>query len=107
MRVNTISKILKTSKGELKEYWYKCTVNKNLDLITVTNGWQSFNVYIEDWEKIETIGELVNYSVSRKLVYINGKAHFRYIKFCDYVKFLEIYEPTFYDLVTKEREPND
>ena len=107
MKVNTSSKFLKTSKGELKEFWYKCIANKNLDLITVTNGWQSFNIFIEDWEKIQTMSELVNCSVSRKLVYINGKSHFRCIRLCDYMEFLKTYEPTFYDLVTKEREPND
>lgn len=102
----TRSKCLLTRKGELMEFWVKCCRSK-LDLITISNGWQEFNVFIEDWERAETMRDLVNCHVSKRVILFRGKRHISYMRLCEYMQYLKLHEPTFYELVTTKEVNQD
>lgn len=104
----TKNKYLMTRKGKLMEFWIVCNP-KNSTIISISNGWESHLIFREDWKRIESMSDLINCSVSRRVTYSSdGRRRISYMRLCDYMQYLRLHEPTFYELVTaKEVDEND
>ena len=88
MKLET-NKYLMTRNGDLIEFWILCNP-RNSDKIVVTNGWENHCVFKQDWKLIKTMSDLVKFSISRRMVDVNGKRRVVYMPLCDYLNYLKL-----------------